>query len=598
MAMVERKLMMTGRWVWRCCWLLWCSLLPAWALAQPAVLRLDSAQTSHALWPHAAVWIDKTRSATIDTVLALPPSFAPTTAPQGTLGVVNGVTWFMVNLGGGVGDRWVFDWGYPPMDRVDLYLVRDGKVVASAATGNDVPVARRPLPGRTHAVALSLEPGAAYRLYVRGSTGGSVIAPMTLSRPNEFYRQASLGQTLQGFFFGFMVVLLLYTLIQLASQRKLQYLGYALVVGGCGLFFAVFHGLGPEFLWTDNRWFWQHAGGVAAFIAIIGSSLFFERMLGGDGGSVWFVRLLRLCMAASAIFLVLYSLGLLSSAAIVPLVSVFGLAPVTIAAPRLFARLRRFDAISIAIVIGWTVLSVGNFITTGVLRGTTAASTANLHAFQIASIVEMLAFLYALSEQARLTRKADERARVERDYLQGLAFSDPLTGLQNRRGLTEALTRGMASATEAAQLAVYVIDLDGFKPINDRHGHNVGDELLTIVAKRLRAYVRAQDTVARTGGDEFVIVAPGLTDDAAAEFARSLLQRFDEPIGLTVGAERVGLTIGFALGPSDDDSPAGLLRLADQAMYEGKRLGKQRAVRGSLGHQSLTGVPLEIYRAA
>jgi diguanylate cyclase len=566
--------------------LAWCCL-PAWALAQSRALQLSDATASQALWPHASVWVDASRAASIDTMLSQPPAFEPTKAPEGTLGVVKGVAWFRVEVSVAPGSAagWVFDWGYPSMDRIDLFVVREGRVLQRATLGHDVPVQSRPLPSRTHSLPLRLEPGVRYELYLRGEPRGSVIAPMSLSKPGAYYRQASWTQSLQGLYFGFTFALLLYTLIQLASQRKLQYLGYALVVAGCGLFFAVFHGLGPEFVLPDNRWFWRHAGGISAFIAIIGSSLFFERML-SDGAGLWFARLLRGCMAASALFLLLYCTGVLSTETIVPLVSVFGLAPVAIAAPRLFARLKRADSISIAIVLGWTVLAVGNFITTGVLRGMNAASVWNLHAFQLTSVFEMLAFLYALSEQARHTRDAAERARAERDYLQTLAYTDALTGLHNRRGLAEALDRGLARASAAEPMAVFVLDLDGFKPVNDRHGHSGGDELLAVVAQRLRSSVRAQDAVARTGGDEFVIVAHGLTPEVAAELAQALLRRFDEPIVLSMGVEQVRLTIGYALGPLDDASSQGLLRIADQAMYEGKRRGKHCAVRGSLNQSS------------
>lgn len=567
--------------------LVWCCL-PTRTFAQ-AALVLDNAAATHALWPHAQVWVDPSRAVTIESLLSAPRPFEPTRAPQGTLGTVQGAAWFRVDVtvAPGAGDRWVFDWGYATMERIDLFVVREGVVVQRAALGHDTPVSARQLPSRTHSLTLALAPGERYQLYARGQTGGGLVAPLTLSKPAAYYHQASRSQSLQGLYFGFTVALLLYTLMQLAAQRKLQYLGYALVVAGCGLFFAVFHGLGPEFLAPDNRWFWRHAGGNSAFIAIIGSSLFFERMLGGDGQSVWFSRLLRGCMAASALFLVMFSLGVLDNDAILPLLSVFGLAPVTIAAPRLFKRLKRNDSISMAIALGWTVLAVGQFITTSVVRGAYAASEWNLHAFQMASVFEMLAFLYALSEQARHTRHAAERARAERDYLQTLAYTDALTGLQNRRGLAEVLDRGLARASAAEPMAVFVLDLDGFKPVNDRYGHSGGDELLTVVAQRLRAAVRAQDTVARTGGDEFVIVANGLTPEIAAELAQSLLRRFDEPITLSVGVEQVRLTVGYALGPLDDSSSQGLLRMADQAMYEGKRRGKHCAVHGSLGQSTV-----------
>jgi diguanylate cyclase len=584
--------------VWRtlacACLVLW-GAGPGTALAQAPdrALRLTETTASQSVWPHAEVWVDASRQAQIDALLAQPPGFKPAPPPGDTLGVVEGAAWFRVDLSAAAGasGRWIFDWAYPPMDRVDVFLVRDGTVLMHAPLGHDVPSSRRPLPGRTHSVVLVLEPEVRYQLYVRGETGGALIAPMSLSKPAAYYRSASQGQSLQGLFFGFTFALLLYTLLQLAAQRKLQYLGYALVVAGCGLFFAVFHGLGPEFIAPDNRWFWRRAGGMSAFVAIIGSSLFFERMLADDPGGPWFSRLLRGCMAASALFLVLYAAGLLSTEAIVPLVSVFSLAPVAIAAPRLFARLKRRDRVSIAIVLGWSVLVAGNFITTGVLRGTHAATPWNLYAFQGASLFEMLAFLYALSVQARLTRQAAERARAERDYLQALAHTDPLTGLQNRRGLTDMIEQGLRGATPAWPLAVFVLDLDGFKAINDRHGHGGGDELLLAVAQRLRMAVRTNDTVARTGGDEFVIVARGMTAESAVTLAQTLLRRFEPPVQLSMGFESVRLTIGYALAPDDAVTAQGLLRAADQAMYDGKRRGKHCAVRASLALAPVSSAP-------
>jgi diguanylate cyclase len=566
--------------LFRICIAVLCAALPLWAGAQ-TLLKLDNNRPSQPLWPHAQVWIDASRNAGIDSLLQNPPPFEAAREPSGTLGVVQGAAWFRFDLQRqpGSSERWVFDWGYSPVERIDAFLVRDGKVVYRAAMGHEIPAESRPLPSRTHSVVLALEQGAVYQLYLRGQARGSLIAPMRIATSNEYYRQASTAQTWQGLYFGFTVALLLYTLIQLALTRRLQYLGYVLVVAGCGLFYAVFHGMGPELIMPGQRWFWQHAGGISAFVAIIGSSLFFERMLHSDAKGRWFSRLLWGCMAASALFLLLFCVGVLSNQAIVPLVSAFGLAPVTIAAPRLLARLRRAESISMAIVAGWTVLTAGNFVTTSVLRGALAATPGNLHAFQIASVFEMLAFLYALSEQARQTRKSDEKARIERDYLQTLAYADPLTGLKNRRGLVDTLDLGLARATAAAPLAIYVVDLDGFKAINDRHGHNVGDELLMQVAARLKSCVREQDTVARTGGDEFVLVAQGLTPEAAESVAQSLLQRFEPDFDLSVGAANVGLTVGYALGPTDDPSPQGLMRRADQAMYEGKRRGKAQAVR-------------------
>ena len=155
-------------------------------------------------------------------------------------------------------------------------------------------------------------------------------------------------------------------------------------------------------------------------------------------------------------------------------------------------------------------------------------------------------------EEARL---AQERAMRERDLMQSLANTDPLTGLSNRRGLQHALHAALAHCSPQRLVAVYLIDLDGFKPINDAHGHDVGDDLLVAVGHRLQANVRHQtDLVARLGGDEFIIMARDLaTPEQAEDLGRSLLRAFEHPLTLSHLRIQVGLTIGYALAPLDSD---------------------------------------------
>jgi diguanylate cyclase (GGDEF)-like protein len=124
-------------------------------------------------------------------------------------------------------------------------------------------------------------------------------------------------------------------------------------------------------------------------------------------------------------------------------------------------------------------------------------------------------------------------------------------------------------------VALYLLDLDGFKPVNDRHGHHAGDSVLIEVAARLGAQVRPGDLVARIGGDEFVVVVEGLPDeDAARRIGEKLLQTMREPIAVQGVSCTVGATIGYALAPIDGCEIEHLLEQADQAMYAGKQAGK------------------------
>jgi len=175
----------------------------------------------------------------------------------------------------------------------------------------------------------------------------------------------------------------------------------------------------------------------------------------------------------------------------------------------------------------------------------------------------------------------DRKRKVE--AIQHLAFYDQLTGLCNRSLLLDRLTLACRHAKrEGSSVGVLFFDLDRFKPINDTLGHDTGDLLLSEVAKRIRKFVREEDTAARLGGDEFVLLLSGL--DGREERARRQVGRIAEKIGallkrpFELGGHRVSTSasIGIAMGPADSQDPEELLKLADLAMYAAKRLGGDR----------------------
>jgi diguanylate cyclase (GGDEF)-like protein/PAS domain S-box-containing protein len=159
-----------------------------------------------------------------------------------------------------------------------------------------------------------------------------------------------------------------------------------------------------------------------------------------------------------------------------------------------------------------------------------------------------------------------------------LAQYDPLTDLPNRVLLQDRAQLAMAQARrEGKSLAVMYLDLDGFKQINDTLGHAVGDQLLVQFAQRLQAGVRASDTVCRQGGDEFVVLLPGLeAPEAACCVARKILAVCDTPFELAGQRVQVGLSGGIALFPQHGDSFDELSRHADDALYAAKRGGRRR----------------------
>jgi diguanylate cyclase (GGDEF)-like protein/PAS domain S-box-containing protein len=166
------------------------------------------------------------------------------------------------------------------------------------------------------------------------------------------------------------------------------------------------------------------------------------------------------------------------------------------------------------------------------------------------------------------------------------SLHDPLTGLPNRLMLLDRLSWLVDSARrEGTKVAVLFLDLDNFKPVNDRLGHAVGDEVLKEAAGRIASEIRASDTVARVGGDEFVVLLPGQKGESGTvEVARKIIAALGLPYGSLNGETGPGGSIGISLCPDDGLDPWELIKKADEAMYYVKKHGRSNF----LFHSSLT----------
>ncbi|RKF18080.1 sensor domain-containing diguanylate cyclase [Alginatibacterium sediminis] len=169
----------------------------------------------------------------------------------------------------------------------------------------------------------------------------------------------------------------------------------------------------------------------------------------------------------------------------------------------------------------------------------------------------------------------DAKARI-----QHLAYHDMLTGLPTRQLAMEHLSKALAAARrDTSKVAVLFVDLDGFKSINDNFGHDAGDQVLKQTAERLSSCIREGDTVARFGGDEFLVVLPNvITDDTVTNVAHRMIQTLATPYKDGMNSLNTSASIGIALFPEHSENPQELIKLADQAMYKIKRQSKNNYV--------------------
>ena len=181
------------------------------------------------------------------------------------------------------------------------------------------------------------------------------------------------------------------------------------------------------------------------------------------------------------------------------------------------------------------------------------------------------------------------------EHLSYMATHDDLTGLANRTLLQQSLTEIITTAERSAQgFSVMLLDLDGFKKVNDSLGHAAGDDLLVAAAARLRESVRNTDIVARLGGDEFVLVLPGTSEEHDIRaLAAKLLRSIEQPFKVRDSDVYLSTSIGVALYPDHGRDEGTLLKHADNAMYQAKSLGKNRWQRYTPGRSGEARLSLE-----
>jgi diguanylate cyclase (GGDEF)-like protein len=355
---------------------------------------------------------------------------------------------------------------------------------------------------------------------------------------------------------------------------------YAAVIVCHLLFNMHLFGLGAIYLWTDQPWVEVHMAGLSLLMVSATLALFVEAVLANDLHPR--ARLaLKVLSVVLVLFAILYALDLMNNRWLGLVSAVFGLMPALIGLQGAIARVRRGDIIGTYFIVAWAGYFLTGVILSLTINGHIGVNFWTLHALQFGATFDMLVFMRIVILRNSAEHRLAQQAMRERDVMKSLANTDSLTTLINRRGLNEELAVLVPNATTERLLVIYMLDLDGFKPINDQYGHDIGDELLIAIGTRLKAAVRTHDLVARVGGDEFVIVATEVKTEAqAADLGTKLLAVFQSSFKCDAHSCRVGVTIGYVLVPNDGTQVAELFKSADAAMYAGKQQGKGVVVRG------------------
>ncbi len=521
--------------------------------------------------------------------------------------------WLRLRLEASHPDRRMLDIAYPSLDRVDLFQAGPSGLIQHGVSGDRMRFSERAFPHRNLVFPLDLPEGVT-TLYLRIESEGSVTVPLSLKNPDEFDRESIGAYVLLAIYYGALLALGVYNLLLYLAIRDRAYLEYVLFAFGMAVGMASTNGFTQQFLFPNHPDLANSAALMGFSIAGVFGAMFIRTVLDTfqtvpmlDKVLMGLIGLFGLAMLMHPVS---YHTSLMLALSGSLSLSVAVLLAGSVAWWRGHPGARLF-------LFAWTLLLIGVAVMAMRAFGWIPTHFLTIYAMQIGSTLDMLLLSFALADRINSMRSEKENAqaellsakqnmldalhrseceleaRVERrtheleaanarlrdneHELFRLARQDALTGLGNRIALEEETHKAIDRASRlGTSVAVMLIDLDQFKPVNDRHGHGVGDEVLRMVARRLAKCTRKTDTLARLGGDEFIVVVEGR--DAVADaiaVAKKMIADMARPFSVQGLELVIGASIGIAV-LGDEDSPDSLRRRADRAMYFSKREGGNR----------------------
>lgn len=588
----------------RLCLLLLCLLASLCARAGGLVLDAHTPARTE-LRGHLSLLRDPDGSLDAAAVRARAADFQPLQPGRGlNFGYSSDVLWLRLELRSALAgpSEWRIELDYASLDHAELH--DGGRPVQRG--GDRLRWSERSIAHRNPVFALQLAPGERRELLLRVRSEGSLTVNPVLWRAAAFQVHSQDGYAAHALYFGMLLALAGYNLLLFAVLRDRAYLYYVLFVLATGVGIASIYGLAAQYLWPDAVE-WSNRALIVAFAGsgMVGPLFARDFLATAKRAPRWHLAL-AICALVHAGVL---AIGLLAPLrAGMQLMSLSTLASCLLMLGCGIDCMRRGYPGARLYVLAWSLLLLGGMLMALRNFGLLPTGFLTLHGMQVGSALEMLLLSFALAERFNTVRreKAQAQAAVlaaqrelvaslqqhERELeqrvaertaalaaanerLRELALSDPLTGLANRAALYAHLDEAWQRARAGGPpVVLLLVDLDGFKPVNDTLGHETGDRVLVEVAQRMRALSRPGDLAARLGGDEFVLVAQGLAlPQGAQALGERLLAELTRPMAAAPQA-RIGASIGIAVGAPGPSESGELLRRADDAMYAAKAAGK------------------------
>lgn len=511
--------------------------------------------------------------------------------------------------------------GYSVLDNLDIYVVRSLGEPERFVLGDKLDFDSRVVKNRNFLVPVDFEGNEQLSVYLRVKTNSSVQLPLSLWEPNKFNEDDQLKLISHGVYFGIALVMIIYNLFVFIAVSEKVYLYYVVCISFMALFLASLNGLTFQYLWPEATW-WNDQS-IVFFLngGVVFGSLFSLSFLSINPVSERLLnRFMSFLVGASGLLMIL-SVLLPYQSIIRPTILLAMVVCITLILSGAY-RWYRGDVYARYFTIAWFSLLLGGFILALNKFTLLPQNIFTENATQIGSAIEIVLLSLALADrlyqeksasisaqhkalvQERAARVAQEKMlSVQREAnilledrvqertaelemlnnrLLELSSTDALTSVKNRGGFEEAFKIAFIAAIRYSQpISLLVIDIDHFKLVNDKYGHQAGDECLRVVSSvLLGAISRPQDLVARYGGEEFVILLPDTIDEGAYKIAEKIRQTI-ETTEIGFNGQIITLTVSIGVDsvvPKAEDRREDMFGAADKALYKAKRAGRNKVV--------------------
>ncbi len=530
--------------------------------------------------------------------------------------------------------RWLMEIYWPHLDTIEVYPYHpdSGKWDSPMINGLTVPIDGRPFPHRIFVFPMQLPKDEVVRVYIRVKSGTKVVVPVAFYQEKEYEKLDRHYNLIFGMFFGILLIMLCYNLALYVFIQDRSYLFYSVYVFSIITYSLMANGYGPFYLWDHAPWLKANGYLLLSSFAFLAATLFFREFLSLKEYGGWIYRLNTVITGYWFVSMVIYAVSphqfWVKMEDLAALITIFA---------GMYTAIYLWTKGNISaryFTIAWSFLIIGTFVLMLSLAGVIAFNKISAFSQMAGFIVEVILLSLALAERFNREKNRREAAqevalelshniaaerksklearkrllemqeRTQEDLelqvkdhtleleqalqrleeanreLAALSTSDPLTKVHNRRYFDEVIDSEVRRAVRSRRpLCVMMADIDHFKAINDTHGHLIGDQCLRLVAKTIRRNAgRTNDLVARYGGEEFALVLSDITPSNALIVAERVRTSVEKLIFIDQGSPvKLRISIGIVGWiPLKEEIPANLIQIADQALYQAKKNGRNR----------------------